>query len=291
MKPLTGLLESLTTSRFLVSEAKPTVGLGERRSSTLGAGMEFASYRPYQAGDDIRHLDMHVYARLGENVIRQYTVDRQLPITIIVDASTSMTFGEPSKIDVARQLAHLLGYVGLAAGDRVQVGLFADRGLVWSPRMQGREKAEVLFAWLEDSKAEGGQTFDRAIYAAIPDLKAKGLVILISDWWTEELTRELKALQSTGQEVLAIHVMAPEEIDPELLGPGLVDMVDSESGEEIELMLDAEMLASYRAALSDWRQALRDEFATRGWRYFPVSTASSLEHFLLRELRGAGVIS
>ncbi len=274
-----------------MSEAKPTVGLGERRSSTLGAGMEFASYRPYQAGDDIRHLDMHVYARLGENVIRQYTVDRQLPITLIVDASTSMGFGEPSKLDTAKQLAHLLGYVGLAAGDRVQVGMFAEGGLKWSHRMQGREKAEVLFGWLEDAKAEGGQSFEQAIRTALPDLRAKGLVVLISDWWTEELTRELKALQSTGQEVVALHVMSPEELDPELLGPGLVDMVDSETGEEIELMLDAEMIASYRTALADWRKALRDEFATRGWRYFPISTTSSLEHFLLRELRGAGVIS
>lgn len=291
MKPLTGLLEHLTTSRFLVSEAKPTVGLGERRSSTVGAGMEFASYRPYQPGDDIRHLDTHVYARLGENVIRQYTVDRQLPITIIVDASSSMGFGTPSKLETAKQLTHLLGYVGLAAGDRIQVGMFTGEGLEWSVRMQGREKAEILFAWLDGYEARGSDGFQQAIRSALPDLRAKGLVILISDWWTEALTRELLALQSTAQEVLAIHVMSPEELDPELLGPGLVDMVDSETGEELELMLDAEMISTYRGALADWRAALREEFATRGWRYFPISTATSLEHFLLRELRGAGVIS
>src|SRR5690606_20908473 len=88
--------------------ALPTAGVGERRSRAVGSGLEFADFRSYQAGDDIRYLDRHVMARLGQKVIRQYSVDKQLQVTFIVDASASMACGEQSKLVRAVELCAAL---------------------------------------------------------------------------------------------------------------------------------------------------------------------------------------
>ena len=90
MTPSPRLLQSLQRSRVLVRSAKATVGVGERRSNAKGSGMEFLDYREYQPGDDVRHLDPHLFARTGGHYVRQYAVYQQLPITIIVDGSASM---------------------------------------------------------------------------------------------------------------------------------------------------------------------------------------------------------
>ena len=94
MTPSPRLLQSLQRSRVLVRSAKATVGVGERRSNAKGSGMEFLDYREYQPGDDVRHLDPHLFARTGGHYVRQYAVYQQLPITIIVDGSASMNFSE-----------------------------------------------------------------------------------------------------------------------------------------------------------------------------------------------------
>lgn len=291
MTPSPALLEQLSTSRFLVDLARPSVGVGERRSATKGAGMEFADYRPYQPGDDIRHLDLRLRERLGENFIRQYAVDRQLPITILLDTTASMAHGEPDKLAFAKQLAQLMGFVGLAAGDRVQVVAFADGRLEWSPRWQGPARAELLFGWIAQRQPAGAGSFAQALSLVARDLPAASLLILISDWWTEDVEAQLATLGAARQELIGLHVASPQELDPVSLGTGLVYMVDSESGEEVELMLDAETLADYKSAYAQWRETLAGQFARRQGRYFPISSADDVEHFFLRQLRGAGVIA
>jgi uncharacterized protein (DUF58 family) len=135
-------------SRLLVRRAKATVGVGERRSTAKGSGMEFLDYREYQPGDDVRHLDAHLYARTGAHYVRQYAVYQQLPITIIVDGSASMNFATPTKFDFARGLASALAFVGLAGGDAVQTAVATGGRLHWSPLVRGTRRAPVIFDWL-----------------------------------------------------------------------------------------------------------------------------------------------
>ncbi len=285
------LIEQLSTSRFIADIAQPSVGVGERRSKAKGAGLEFADHRPYNAGDDVRHLDARLQARLGENYIRQYSVDRQLPITVLVDSSLSMRYGTPDKFDFAKGLARALGFVGLAGGDRVQLATFGDGRIAWSQRVQGANRAEILFGWLDEQSPHGKSSIVSALRDIRPDLRPGGLVAVISDFWVEDFSRELGALRADRQEILAFHVEAPQEADPGRLGSGPHYMVDAETGEEIEIQLSGSTMERYRQAYAEHVERLRAAFSTNHVRYFPVSSGEPLDMLMLRRLRASGVIS
>ncbi|RUT31053.1 DUF58 domain-containing protein [Arsenicitalea aurantiaca] len=291
MKPSTTMLERLSTSRFLVNRAQPSVGAGERRSKAKGAGLEFVDHRPYREGDDVRHLDPRLLARLGENFIRQFSVDKRLPVFILLDASASMGYGEPDKFAFARGLAQALGFIGLNGGDQVQAGVFTDGRLVWSPHVHGTSRAPILFDWLDGQEASGGGAFTDALRKALPHIKSASLLILISDFWGEEPARALRALDAAHHEIIAFHVSAPQEIDPKGIGDGPLDIIDAETGEEVELALDADVLSRYRKAFDEWQETLREQFVRRQGRYFALSSATDLEHLFMRQLRALGVIS
>ena len=290
MTPSPRLLQSLLRSRLLVRRAKATVGIGERRSNAKGSGMEFLDYREYQPGDDVRHLDAHLFARTGSHYVRQYAVYQQLPITIIVDGSASMNFATPTKFDFACSLASALAFVGLAGGDAVQAAVHTGGRLRWSPLVRGTRRAQVIFDWLGAQRPAAGG-FGRTLATALPRLTHRGLVILISDWWLDDLEADLRVLASQRQEIVAVHVAAPEELDASRLGAGETRFVDAESGHEVELLIDQAVLDDYKAALADWQDRLRQQIRRHLGRYLVVRSDTSLERLLLQDWRRLGLIS
>lgn len=290
MTPSPRLLQALLRSRLLVRRAKATVGIGERRSNAKGSGIEFLDYREYQPGDDVRHLDAHLFARTGGHYVREYAVHQQLPITIIVDGSASMNFGAPTKFDFSRGLASALAFVGLAGGDAVQAAVHSGGRLLWSPLVRGIRRAQVIFDWL-DAQQPAGAGFGQALATVLPRLMHRGLVILISDWWLDELDADLKVLGSLRQEIVAVHVAAPEELDPARLGAGETRFVDAESGHEVELLIDQIVLDDYKAALDDWQDRLRQQIRRHLGRYLVVRSDASLDRLLLQDWRRMGLIS
>src|SRR5215472_17501023 len=110
----------------------------ERRTRRRGTGLEFADYRAYVAGDDFRHLDWKAYLRLNRLILRLFEEEEDLPIYFFVDASQSMTYGDPSKLDYARRVAAALCYIGLSNLDRVHVVAYADKILGELPPQRGK---------------------------------------------------------------------------------------------------------------------------------------------------------
>jgi uncharacterized protein (DUF58 family) len=273
--PSPRLLQSLQRSRLLVRSAKATVGIGERRSNAKGSGMEFLDYREYQPGDDLRHLDPHLFVRTGAHYVRQYAVYQQLPITIIMDGSASMNFATPTKFDFARGLASALAFVGLTGGDAVQVAIHAGGRLLWSPLVRGARRAPVIFDWI-GAQQPGGAGFGEALASAL---------------WLDDRDRDLKVLGSLRQEIVAVHVVAPEELDPARLGVGETRFVDAESGHEVELLIDEEVLRDYKAALAIWQERLRRGIRHHLGRYLMVLTDTNLDKLLLQDWRRLGLIS
>jgi uncharacterized protein (DUF58 family) len=288
--PSPRLLQSLQRSRLLVRRAKATVGIGERRSAAKGSGMEFLDYREYQPGDDVRHLDAHLFARTGSHYVRQYAVYQQLPITIIVDGSASMKFATPTKFDFARGLASALAFVGLAGGDTVQTAVQTNGRLQWSPMVRGVRRAPVIFDWLAKQKPAGAG-FGQSLANALPRLTHRGLVILISDWWLDDPETDLKILGALRQETVVVHVAAPEEIEPAQLGTGEMRFVDAESGHEVELLVDQVVVDDYKRALADWQERLRRQVTRHHGRYLVVRSDTGVERLLLRDWRRLGLIS
>src|SRR5512138_3452418 len=115
------LLRQLEQFQLLAQRRAKSSARGERRSRARGQSVEFADYRNYVAGDDFRYLDWNLYGRLERLFLKLYEEERELPVRIFLDASESMTFGDPPKFDFARQVAAAMGYVALCGFDRVSV--------------------------------------------------------------------------------------------------------------------------------------------------------------------------
>ena len=252
--------------------------------------MEFADHREYQPGDDLRHLDPHLYARFGRNYIRQYDVYRQLPITILIDSSRSMNCGEPNKFAFACSLASSLAFVGLAGGDQVQIGVGAGEKVQWSPKFHGVARAQPMFDWIGGRKPMTGGSFIAALHVAIRRFTDRGLLVVLSDWWAEDLESELRVLSATGQELWGLQIASREELDPALLGDGEVRLVDVESGHEIELALDRSTRARYLRGFEAWRERLQALFTRVNGRYLLVSSDQPMDRLLLQDWRRMGLI-
>src|SRR6186997_3220364 len=153
--------------QLLAARRAKSSARGERRSRARGQSVEFADYRSYSHGDDFRYLDWHLYGRLEKLFVKLYEEERELPVRIFLDASESMTFGEPRKFDFARQIAAAIGYVALCGFDRVSVIAFPDlpeqsavRGALRAVR--GRKSALDFFRNLAALEAGGSVNLNSA---------------------------------------------------------------------------------------------------------------------------------
>src|SRR3989442_13221010 len=162
------LLRRLEQFQLLAARRAKSSAKGERRSRARGQSVEFADYRNYVAGDDFRYLDWNLYGRLDRLFLKLYEEERELPVTIFLDASESMTFGEPRKFDFARQVAGAVGYVALCGFDRVSVMPFPDnpeeaalRGAGRS--VPGRKSGLQFFMILGQVSAGGAATVNTSV--------------------------------------------------------------------------------------------------------------------------------
>jgi uncharacterized protein (DUF58 family) len=264
-------------------------------SRQKGAGLEFIDYRPYRAGDDIRHLDVHVMARSGVSVIKQYAQMRQVPVTILLDNSNSMGPAQGAKSRLARQIAQTLGFVALASGDRVQVvagGSGVENGSTFrSPRWQGVTRARALFSWIAKVPTGGTSDLGAVLRKLLVEADAKQMLIVISDWWDAALLDQFARAQAAGQELLALQVLDPTERDPRSIGRGLVTLIDSETGNEIEVGLDATTLTRYGVAFERRQVLLAEACRKRQWHFVSVSSDEDLSDLVLRRLRQEAILS
>lgn len=251
--------------------------------------MEFTDHRTYQPGDDLRHLDPHLYARLGSGFVREYQVHRQLPVAVLIDASASMMLAEGLRYRFAQDLARCLGFVALAAGDQLRLGI-ASNGLVeWSNLFTTPTQADRSFDWL-DRPRTGGGSFDGCLAVAARERRGSGLAILLGDFW--ELPEGASGLlRGIGEEVWAIQILTAEEEDPELLGTGDTRLVDPETGAEVDIALEAEVFERFRRGVAAWQAELRETIEQAGGSFLPVRVGTPLADILLRDWRATGILA
>ncbi len=266
---------------------------GERRSRARGQSVEFADHRNYVFGDDVRYLDWNLYGRLDRLFLKLYEEERELPVRILLDASESMTFGDPVKFDFARQVAAAIGYVALCGFDRVSVVPFPDNAEESPLRsalrsVRGRRSALTLFQNLSQLTAKGPADLNAALRRGAIEARQAGLAIVLSDFLDPAgYETGLGALLARGFQVDVVHILAPDELEPTTYGD--LRLVDSETGGQQEVTFGRYRLAAYRKTVQDFCQRLREFCAARGMNYFLASSATSLEELLLRQLRQAEV--
>jgi uncharacterized protein (DUF58 family) len=303
------LLRRLEQFQLLAARRAKSSAKGERRSRARGQSVEFADYRTYVHGDDFRYLDWNLYGRLERLFLKLYEEERELPVRIFLDASESMTFGEPRKFDFARQVAAAIGYVALSGFDRVSVIPFPDldssnaadgqnlqpavynlqlaaRGALRSVR--GKKSAIQFFQNLSALTAGGTADLNQALRRGTLQARQAGVAVVLSDFLDPAgYEAGLGALVARGFQVDIVQILAPEELAPTTFGD--LRLVDSESGAQQEVTFGRFRLKSYQKTVQNFLQRLREFCQARGINFFTASSNTDLHELLLKQLRQAEV--
>jgi uncharacterized protein (DUF58 family) len=298
------LLRRLEQFQLLAARRAKSSAKGERRSRARGQSVEFADYRNYVHGDDFRYLDWNLYGRLERLFLKLYEEERELPVRIFLDASESMTFGEPRKFDFARQVAAAIGYVALSGFDRASVIPFPDRandanmdpgariaelaarGALRSVR--GKRSAIQFFQNLSKLTAGGAANLNEALRRGALEARQAGVAVVLGDFLDPAgYESGLNALVGRGFQVNLVQILAPDELSPVTFGD--LRLVDSESGAAQEVTFGRFRLKAYRQTVQNFMQRLREFCQARGINFFTASSNTDLQELLLKQLRKAEV--
>ena len=275
---------SLTTRRLFKGRAK-----GERRSKKLGISVEFADYRDYTPGDDLRFIDWNIYGRLDRLLLKLFLEEEDVFIYLIVDTSESMSFGQPAKIDYAKRVAASLGYIGLTSMERVSVSAFADQLDPALAPCRGRASVWRLFDALESLSCSGHTSLAASLKQfALRNARA-GIVVVLSDFFDPEGHEEgLKYLLQQQYDVCVIHTLSPEDVTPEI--GGHLRLFDSESGDFTEITANDMLMKSYRRMYSAFTSSLKGFCTKNGLAYVQTATDYPFDRLVLESLRRGGTL-
>lgn len=301
----TPTLARLERLALAADQVRVGVMKGDRRSRKRGSSIEFADYRNYSQGDDLRRLDWNVYARLERPFIKLLEEEEDLAVHILIDSSASMDWPpedeETNKLRYALRLAAALGYIALASGDLLNVTLLqqtAEGNRQWGP-LRGRHQSLNLFQFLDafgqqalgrPPTAAGTTNLNRSLRQYAQRARRPGLLLLISDLLSPEGHSDgLAAIQGRGYETSLIHLLSPDEAEPALVGD--LALLDVETGETAELTLDPSTLSIYRQRVQSWQAAIAEECNRRQIHYVPVLTSTPWDTLVLQTLRQKGIVT
>jgi uncharacterized protein (DUF58 family) len=268
----------------LVNRRRLAGGLaGEHRSPRHGSSLDFADFRAYYPGDDLRRLDFNALARLDRLLIKLFDAEDELTLRLLVDTSGSMA---GDKLQRAREIAAALGFAALIRRDVVTVHAFpVDRP---GPRFRGRGAAYSLFGHLQQLEAGGGTPFALAADRVLSQPGPPGLTVVVSDLLTPEWDDGITRLPARNGELVVVHLLAPSDLDPDLSGD--LELVDEESGARLEVSLSASVLADYRRLAQRWLDDVSGRVRAAGGAYLQLLTTDDLERVLLGRARDAGIL-
>lgn len=276
---------------LVASKVRAGAMKGERRSIKRGTSVEFADYRNYAPGDDLRRLDWNLYARLERPYIKLLEDEEDLAVHILLDTSASMDWGEGdrNKLLFGKRLLAGLAFASLTSNDRLLLSAINDHGMEYFGPARGRGHSVAMLRYVHDLKARGRTELnpvlkDYALRAGRP-----GLCIVISDMFSPSGYLDgVNALLGRGHEVVLVHLLAPEEVTPPLTGD--LRLIDVETGQPQEVTVDAPLRDIYVRRVNAWRDGIRAECARRGVHYLPVVTDYAWEKVILFDLRRLGLV-
>ncbi|MGL6075676.1 MAG: DUF58 domain-containing protein [Fimbriiglobus sp.] len=261
---------------------------GDRLSKRKGRGSEFADYRPYTVGDDLRFLDWNLYGRVEKLFLRLYREEEDLHIYLFIDNSKSMAYGSPTKLRYAKQVAAALGFVGLANMDRIVIETVGNEKRL--PQFRGRPSLWRMMKALDSIEAtENPVDLNTALRGFSQRAKGQGVALILSDFMDKDGYEEgLKFLAARNLDVYAIQILAEEEIHPPFTGD--LKLTDLEDGDEAEVTISAPLLARYEQTLAAFRGKLSQFCSKRGMSYLFTSNQVPFEKLVLGYLRNRGLL-
>ena len=262
---------------------------GERRSKRKGQSVEFSDFRNYVPGDDLRFIDWNLYARLDKLFLKMYLEEEDLHFYALLDDSLSMNFGDPTKLHYAKQLAAAVGFIGLCRSDRVRIESLGQTLRQPAPVLRGRHSLWRMVEYLEAIQAGDSVPLVDGVKNFCLRNSGKGILLFISDLMDKQgYESAFRFLLAQQMDVYVVHVLSPEELNPELLGD--LRLIDCEDGEHAEITVSRPLLDRYQRTLATFVDSAREFCTRRGMTYLLTNTNIPVEHFVASYLRQRGLV-
>ncbi len=282
------------------------VMVGERRSRHLRPALDFSDHRPYTPGDDLRHVDWHVYARSDDLFVKLGEATQGIDVHLLLDASPSMAWKPPWPTDppvdkwrAVCRLAGALAYLALSGGERVHLTPFAGQLAAGFGPTHGKRRAVAALRFLAElavqppADASGPDTLAQCLAGYARRHPGGGLLVLISDLFNAgqdaaALSEGLRNLPPPRWQVVVMHFVSQQELAPTVDGD--VELVDVETAEAGLFHLDETTLSQYRLRVRRWLHQLEQTCARRGAAYARVLAEWPFEQAVIPYLRQRGVV-
>jgi uncharacterized protein (DUF58 family) len=261
---------------------------GRHASPHRGSSVEFAEYRKYVPGDDLRRLDWRAFGRTDRYYVKEFEADTNLRCCIILDTSGSMAFcskGNPAKLQYARCLAGTLAYLATQQGDAIGVACAANQVVSNIPPRRSPAHLKVVLDTLENAKAHGDTQLPSILHEVAETVRQRALVVVISDLFVDpvELRSCFEHLRFRKHDVVVFHLLDPQEVQFEFQRP--IRFLDMEGGSSI-FIDPSEITDRYLRALQEYLNALKTITVETGVDYHRVITSEHYEQPLMRCLIG-----
>ena len=262
---------------------------GERKSKRKGQSVEFADFRQYVPGDDLRFIDWNLFARMERLYLKLFLEEEDLHFYALIDASTSMDFGEPTKLQFAKQLAASLGFIGLCRADRVKIESLGTSSRKPGPVLRGRASLWRMLEYLEGIEAGENVSLAEGVRNFCLRNSGKGILVLITDLMDKEgYEKALRFLVAQQMDVYVLHVLCPEELNPEIKGD--LKLIDCEDDDIAEVTVSRPLLDKYKRTLASFLDGAREFCTRRGMTYLMTSTETPVETLVANYLRKRGLV-
>lgn len=269
---------------------------GKHLVSTYGQTVEFADYREYMLGDDIRRIDWNLYSRFEKYFLKLFTDERQMHTQIFFDCSASMNVDETNKSAYALGVAAALGFLSVHNMDKVSFILMKDKkGENPFGTIVGKNSFFRAISELEKIEFSDDVSIEDAVVNYPNTGTNDGLTIIVSDFLSESdgWKRAVDYLRYKRRQVLLVQVLTPEEIDPTY--SGRVDLIDSEAGDltdkrNMRIRITRSLQLAYEEARKDFIANMREFCSSREADFISVCTDQSIEKVLFGELFKVGIM-
>jgi uncharacterized protein (DUF58 family) len=282
-------LQRLEYLHLLTRELSPEQGAGSRTARKFGVGTEFADYRNYVPGDDSRHIDWNVYGKSDRVVVKLFSQEQSAQVSFLIDASPSMSVGDPSKLLFAKKIAAALAYIALVNLDHVTHYVFDSALRPIARDFRGGGQLPQMLGYLEAIAPANQTGLAATARQFVQRERRRGLVVLLSDFLDRSGYEEaIRLLHYNRHDLMAIRINDRDEVDP--AGVGDLEMIDSETGERRVVQLTPTSKQEYLARLAEHYSELSRMCKVIGRREFQVVTDSPFEQLVLNIFRHGGLV-